>query len=54
MSAGDLLSGLRFSYPLRCRSAIRRIIDPGFVDLLDDLMKDQPETGFWDANAVAD
>lgn len=35
-------------------SATRRFFDPGFVDLVDELMKDQPETDFWNAYAAAD
>jgi len=35
-------------------SVTRRFFDPGFVELVDDLMKDQPETDFWDAYAAAD
>jgi len=35
-------------------SVTRRFFDPGFVELVDKMIKDQPETGFWGAYAAVD
>lgn len=35
-------------------SVTRRFFDPGFVELVDKMIKDQPETDFWDAYSAVD
>ena len=35
-------------------SVTRRFFDPGFVELVDKMIKDQPETDFWGAYAAVD
>ena len=35
-------------------SITRRFFDPGFVELVDEMLKDQPETDFWDAYSAVD
>ena len=35
-------------------SVTRGFFDPGFAELVDDMIRDQPETDFWDAYAALD
>jgi len=35
-------------------SVTRRFFDPGFVELVDGMIEDQPETDFWEAYAALD
>jgi hypothetical protein len=35
-------------------SVTRRFFDPGFAELVDEMIRDQPETDFWDAYTALD